>query len=192
MIHKAANFGLGTYYCAEPSLPFEITSAARQARDSGVSGEFDTEADGHRTRAYLQFLAPPPHLLVCGAGPDAEPVVAAARALGWQVTVVDHRGAYIDNRRFPSARALVCDADALRTGVDLGHCHAAVVLSHLLSSDAAYLRELAAAGTPGYGGLLGPLARRQRLMQDLGPAATSLDGRLHGPVGLNLGGVTTE
>jgi xanthine dehydrogenase accessory factor len=48
------------------------------------------------------------------------------------------------------------------------------------------------AGVPGYIGLLGPAVRRRRLMQELGGAADSLQGRLHSPVGLALGAVTPE
>jgi xanthine/CO dehydrogenase XdhC/CoxF family maturation factor len=131
--------------------------------------------------------------LVCGAGPDAEPVVSAARALGWQVTVVDHRAASCDARRFPGALVILADADAVGRVVDMSVCHAAVVMSHVLDADAAYLAALAEPGGPGYIGLLGPAARRARLMQKLGPeVADALSARLHSPVGLNLGAVIPE
>jgi xanthine dehydrogenase accessory factor len=87
---------------------------------------------------------------------------------------------------------VLADADALGSVVDLKYCHAAVVMSHILDSDAAYLRELAAAGAPAYVGLLGPMARQQRLMQELGDVAEALKVRLHSPVGLNLGAVIPE
>ena len=45
-----------------------------------------------------------PTLLLCGAGPDAEPVAEFAARLGWQVTIVDHRSAYVDAARFPAHR----------------------------------------------------------------------------------------
>jgi len=67
-----------------------------------------------------------------------------------------------------------------------------VVMSHHLNSDAAYLRELATAKTRAYVGLLGPRARRRRLMQEIGNAADYLQARLHSPVGLNLGALTPE
>lgn len=191
MVHEATNFELGTY-CAQAPTPPELIAAARQVLQNSASTGIDIASGRHRTRAFLEFLAPPPHLLVCGAGPDAEPVVSAARALGWQVTVVDHRGAYSDARRFPGAHVVLSDADALRAAVDLERCHAAVVMSHILDSDAAYLRELTSADFPGYVGLLGPMARRQRLMQELGRSEGALAMRLHSPVGLNLGAVTPE
>jgi xanthine dehydrogenase accessory factor len=191
MIHEAALASLGTYV-AGPPLPVELIEAAGRAIADATSTDLAMAVGGHRMRAFVQFLATPPHLLVCGAGPDAEPVVTTARALGWQVTIVDHRAAYTDPRRFPGARVVLTDADAMGTVVDLGRCHAAVVMSHVLDADTAYLSALAAASRPGYVGLLGPVARRQRLMQKLGSAANALMARLHSPVGLDLGAVTPE
>jgi xanthine/CO dehydrogenase XdhC/CoxF family maturation factor len=152
----------------------------------------DWEAGGRRTRAFVQFLAPPPHLLICGAGPDAQPVVGAARALGWRVSVVDHRPAYAVAADFPGADVRRCDPHLLRSAIDLERCHAAVVMSHHLSSDATYLRELAHVGVPAYVGLLGPEARRSRLAQELGPLAETLKSRVRSPVGIDIGAVTPE
>jgi len=191
MVHQAASQPLGTYV-ASPPLPAELVGAGVRAVADATSSGLDIAVGEARMRAFVQFLAPPPHLLVCGAGPDAEPLVSAARALGWQVTVVDHRTAYIDQQRFRGARVVQADADALGRAVDLDLYHAAVVMSHVLDSDAAYLNALAPSGGPGYVGLLGPVARRQRLMQKLGSASNSLGVRLHSPVGLDLGAVTPE
>jgi xanthine/CO dehydrogenase XdhC/CoxF family maturation factor len=130
--------------------------------------------------------------LICGAGPDAQPVVAAARALGWRVSVVDHRPAYALAANFPGADVKCADPHSLRSVVAIGHCHAAVVMSHHLSSDATYLSELAHAGVPAYVGLLGPESRRKRLAHELGPLGEKLASRLRGPVGIDIGAVTPE
>jgi xanthine/CO dehydrogenase XdhC/CoxF family maturation factor len=190
-VHESAELRLGTYAAAPPLPPAMIHAAARALAD-GASRAIDREDGGRRSRAFVQFLAPPPHLLICGAGPDAQPVAAAARALGWRVSVVDHRAAYAVAADFPGARVSVCEPHLLRTAIALPHCHAAVVMSHHLASDSMYLRELAAAGIPAYVGLLGPEARRRRLIEELGAAAAQLDGRLHGPVGIDIGAVTPE
>jgi len=39
-----------------------------------------------------------------------------------------------------------------------------------------------------YIGLLGPKSRRDRLLAEIGASAASLEPRLHGPAGLDLGG----
>ena len=60
-------------------------------------------------------------------------------------------------------------------------------MSHHLVSDRAYLAQLAETRMR-YVGLLGPKQRRERLLADLGDMAGDLEGRLHGPAGLDIGG----
>ncbi len=190
-VHESPDLDLGTY---EPSahLPPALAAAAGESLDVRASRNMEWETGGRRTRALVQFLAPPPHLLICGGGPDAQPVVAAARALGWRVSVVDHRPAYALAAHFPGADVKLCSPHALRAAIAVEFCHAAVVMSHHLISDAAYLRELADAGVPAYVGLLGPEARRARLAQEIGTAADTLKLRIRGPVGIDIGAVTPE
>jgi xanthine/CO dehydrogenase XdhC/CoxF family maturation factor len=191
MVHDAADLNLGTHGPAAP-LPDALIDAANQSLAMRSSRQVEFQSGARRTRAFCQYLAPPPHLLICGAGPDAQCVFSAARTLGWRVTVVDHRPAFAIPARFPGAAVLLAKASALRAQVDLAHCHAAVVMSHHLVSDEAYLRELAEAGVPAYVGLLGPAARRKRIAEELGQSAVGLRPRLHGPVGIDIGATTPE
>lgn len=134
------------------------------------------------------LVEPPPQVLVLGAGPDAEPVVSFAAELGWRCTVVDHRQAYIDNGEFSAATLTLClPADDLSKELELSRYDMAIVMSHHLVSDRSYLRQLAATQIA-YVGLLGPGNRRDRLLGEIGAAAASLEPRLYGPAGLNLGG----
>jgi len=189
-VHESTELPLGTYGTA--SLPPVLAAAAEQSLAEALSREIVLDRGAEKLRAFVQFLAPPPHLLICGAGPDAQPVAAAARTMGWRVSVLDHRPAYADAKNFPGAKVILTDPGSLRRAVDLHTCHAVIVMSHHLSSDVAYLRELAAAGTPGFVGLLGPAARRRRIAQELGAMAGALRLRLHGPVGIDIGAVTPE
>jgi xanthine/CO dehydrogenase XdhC/CoxF family maturation factor len=190
-VHESSDIVLGTYSVG-PQLPAAMAAAGEHAQANSTSQAFECETARGRTRAFVQFLAPPPCMLICGAGPDAEPLVSAARALRWQVTVVDHRPAYALASRFPGAEVKLADASSLRAALDVSRFHAAVVMSHHLPSDAAYLRELAEAGTPPYVGLLGPMGRRSRLAKELGATAEKLGSRLSGPVGLDIGAATPE
>jgi xanthine/CO dehydrogenase XdhC/CoxF family maturation factor len=134
------------------------------------------------------LVEPPPQVLVMGAGLDAEPVVRFAAELGWRCTVVDHRQAYIDNGEFAAATQTLClPADDLARELDLSSYKMAIVMSHHLASDRSYLRQLATTQIA-YVGLLGPRNRRDRLLDELGDAAASLQPRLYGPAGLDLGG----
>ncbi len=200
VVHESPDLVLGTHDAASPflvtappqTLSPALLCAAQRALADAESRTIDAEIAGRRTRAFVQYLAPPPHILICGAGPDAQPVAAAASALGWRVTVVDHRPAYALAERFPGAAVRRVDPGNLRTSVAVGECHAVVVMSHHLPSDVAYLRELADAGVPDYVGLLGPSARRRRIAEELGAASDALHSRLRGPVGLDIGAVTPE
>lgn len=143
-------------------------------------------------RLFLLPLWLPPQILILGAGPDALPVVEFGARLGWKLTVLDHRPSYAVAAHFPQAAAvLLARPQELGAALDLDAFAAVVVMSHHLPSDLAYLHVLAACSLP-YVGLLGPAARRERLLTDLGEDAARLRGRLHAPVGLPLGGRTPE
>jgi xanthine/CO dehydrogenase XdhC/CoxF family maturation factor len=109
--------------------------------------------------------------------------------LGWVSTIVDHRPAYLQRGDFGLAEStLCCPAAELSAHVDIDAFDLAIVMSHHLASDRAYLGVLAQASMA-YIGLLGPTARRDRLLGELGdPTAKLLEGRLHSPAGLDLGG----
>jgi xanthine/CO dehydrogenase XdhC/CoxF family maturation factor len=135
----------------------------------------------------------PPRLLVLGAGPDAMPLVEIAGLMNWHVTVLDHRPAYAVAEHFPRARRVALNpAGELTRELSAAHYDAAIVMSHHLLSDQAYLAALAEHAAIPYVGLLGPAPRRARLMQELGEKSRGLDGRLHGPIGLDIGAKTPE
>lgn len=133
-------------------------------------------------------VMPSPTLLILGAGPDSEPLINIAAELGWKCTIVDHRPAYLADRKFPAAVNVRCiEADRLSSDLDLSVFDMALVMSHHLVSDRFYLLQLAATDI-GYVGLLGPPNRRDRLLKDLGRAAKQLADRLSAPAGIRFGG----
>jgi xanthine/CO dehydrogenase XdhC/CoxF family maturation factor len=134
----------------------------------------------------------PVRLLVLGAGPDAMPLVDIAGLVGWHITVLDHRPAYAVAEHFPRARRVHAQAaSALPAWISDQYFDAAVVMSHHLASDEAYLTALADSAVR-YVGLLGPAPRRSRLLSDIGARAQQLGSRLYGPIGLDIGAVTPE
>ena len=134
----------------------------------------------------------PPRLLILGAGPDAKPVVELAYFLGWKATVVDHRPMYAQAERFPAAEQVINERPQLLSSrIRLDDFQACIVMSHHLSSDLEYLKAVASSHID-YVGLLGPPARRERLLADAGEAAANLRNRLHAPVGLDIGAATPE
>ena len=172
--------GDGTLYHATPGAESLLSDAPRH----GAIRESD---DGGRRILELS-LSPAPRLLILGAGPDVVPVLRLAHELGWRTTIADHRPAYIESDAvaIAGARHHVVPAE-LGTVLDPDAYDAVVIMSHHLASDRAYLNALTASSV-GYIGLLGPVARRDRLLGELGERAEPLAGRLDGPAGLDLGG----
>ena len=130
----------------------------------------------------------PLRLLILGAGQDVEPLILFAAALGWKVSVSDHRPAAVARlESSPVARLKCVPYKDVASHFDLSDFDAVVVMSHNLEADRSYLRTLAGYATK-FVGLLGPPHRRDRLLSDIGDDAGKLAGRLHAPVGKQIGG----
>lgn len=156
------------------------------------SGQSRYVVDDSGTGVLYSALVPVPRLLVLGAGPDAVPLVRMAAEVGWLVTVADHRPAYIDKGGFEAAEHVkTIDPEALGSEVDLEVFDAVIVMSHHLDTDRTYLAQLAMVET-GYVGVLGPPARKSRLLDELGATGEALRPRLKGPVGIDIGADSPE
>ena len=152
-------------------------------------------ADG--VRAFVEVLDPPIRLVVCGAGHDAIPLVQAASVLGWNVTVVDDRPAFLTLGRFPEATgfAVVDEPEDAAKAAGVDERTFTVVMTHNFLKDKEYIRSLL--GSPAaYIGMLGPGARTERLLMELRDEGVEAAGanreRIHGPAGLDLGGEGPE
>lgn len=170
-------------YAGPPELEDLLPSQASRAGQDHRWQQLSTRLGGVETTLGLLRLAAAPLVLVCGAGPDAAPLVAQVRALGWRCVVVDHRPAFARPERFATGAEVLClKPGALAGTVALQQVEAAVVMTHHLGHDEAWLRALLAR-RPAYLGLLGPDRRRRQLAQVIGvdPAL------IHGPAGLDLG-----
>ena len=91
-----------------------LLQAMRAVREPGATAALEDFA--------LERFAPPPRLVVFGAGPDAAPVVRQAQALGWDVAVSDPRAGLRTARTLPGSRG--------------GHCHDVVGCVARLQVDA--------------------------------------------------------
>ncbi len=169
------------------ALPVWLLKGAQQVQQTGAPLFVDHAIGPGSVKVFYDFIQPPPHLLIIGAGPDAVPVAGFARALDWETTVVDHRKAYADPQRFTGAdHVLTAAPEALAERVPMDAVDAVVVMTHNIAYDERFLRVLANTHI-GYIGLLGPISRRDRLMKKMGTVAALLETRVFGPVGLNIG-----
>lgn len=136
---------------------------------------------------FVEVLPPPPHLVVCGAGDDARPLVAYAADAGFRVTLVDHRPALLEPAWFPQvSRLLVARPEELAIALPRAARSLAVVKTHSLTHDREWVRRLLAAGLP-YVGVLGPRQRTETILRDVGAENPADTERVFGPVGLDLG-----
>jgi xanthine/CO dehydrogenase XdhC/CoxF family maturation factor len=177
-------------------LSDEIRTAARSALNQGQSLNQSVQTPRGRVDVFVEFVEPPPSLLIVGAGFDAVPLAAAASAIGWRVTIADRRARYATREHFPTAdEFVICPAEDLAANVAIDRRTFAVIMNHHYPDDLAALGVLLDSPAR-YVGLLGPSHRREKLLHDLAeqqggrrPTPAQL-ARLHGPVGLDCAAET--
>lgn len=141
------------------------------------------QLQGQSAEVLLVHMPVPTRVLVCGAGPDALPVVGILNELGWEVIVADHRPAFARPGRFPAKCTVVqTRPEKLAESVDMHSIDGVVIMSHHLENDAEYLRQVNTA-SPRYVAALGPRARMGRLKE----MADCPDRLVYGPAGLDIG-----
>jgi xanthine dehydrogenase accessory factor len=142
---------------------------------------------GTNAMSWQVDIAPPPSVLVLGAGPETPTLLPLLRTLGWTTTLVERRS------RWKSMVALADVAveqapDAALSHLPVSAFDAVLVMHHNFELDREALSALAAREI-GFIGLLGPTRRREDLFRVLPPdARAALLPRLRSPVGLDLGG----
>jgi xanthine dehydrogenase accessory factor len=143
-------------------------------------------------RVFAGVNASPLRLVVVGAVHLSQVLAQLAEPFGFELIVVDPRTAFATPERFPGARLLHDWPDAALGAIGLDRRTAVVVLSHDAKIDEPAL-SAALRGDCFYVGALGSRrtqeARRRRLAGE-GISEAALD-RLHGPIGLDIGALTT-
>ena len=143
--------------------------------------------------AVLEVVAPPVQLIIFGSGIDVAPAIRIANAMGWQTLVIDHRlhAANVAD----ASRTLLANASAWTQSATIDAHTAAVVMTHRMNDDAAYLGSLVGTAVA-YVGCLGPASRTTALFDQLAIDGVAVDpafrAKVHAPVGLDLGGERPE
>jgi xanthine dehydrogenase accessory factor len=172
-----------------------IGSGTASLRDNRCAWDSDGRAIEHAEfRDVASDIArltigPPPRILLLGAGAESVPLQEFVRQLGWKSIVVEHRGRWLNFAQRAGADEIVEHApESAALAWRNRRIDAAIAMSHNYGIDLKNLA-LCAETDIDYIGLLGPAARRDSLLADLGDAtAARLRDRLHAPVGLALGG----
>lgn len=144
-----------------------------------------------KSQQLLIPLNAPLNILICGASPDVPPVTAIASQLGWQTTVIDHRKEFAQPNHFPYADRVCQIKRSEWQDFDLCLYDAAVIMTHQFERDQDYLSRLLPSPVS-YIGLLGPSKRRDQLLQECETQFSQHQGRVFGPVGLDIGADTPQ
>lgn len=164
-------------------------AALASAVRAGERAEFSLPEAGYRER-----IAPPPALVLAGAGHVAQAVATLAGRLDFRVTVVDDRADFASEARFPSARQRVVgeiDVELARLPIDedtyvviatRGHARDGAALAAVVGSPARYI------------GMMGSKKKVRAIFDSLaaGGVPKKRLARVRAPIGLDLGAITVE
>ena len=159
---------------------------------NGSPASLTFEAEGI---TYLRNFRPMERLILLGGGHVAQPLCRYGADLGFAVTVADDRPSFANRARFPEAGAVLCDAfpNAIRQlAIGEGDYVAVITRGHRYDADC--LRQLLAGPFPRYLGMIGSKRRviaLFQLLEEEGFPRELLD-RIHAPIGLPIGALTTR
>ena len=170
--------------------PEALSAAALDALRRERSGTVELEAAGGHASVFLEVFPRRPKLVIFGGVHIAVALVPLARLLGYRTIVADGRQAFLTRERFPDADELILawpEEAFERVGLDAG-CYVCI-LSHDPKFDEPALR-LALRSPAAYIGAIGSKktqGQRREWLRSEGFSEADI-ARVHGPIGLPLGG----
>ncbi|THG42118.1 XdhC family protein [Sphingomonas olei] len=178
----------------DPELFDRIIEARADGQSLTVTTDLSTGHSDLRPVETGEIFAnrydPPRRLIVVGAVQIAQSLVGLARTLGIETVVVDPRGRFLTEERFPDTALDDRWPDEAVEAYKPGPSTAVVTLSHDTKIDDPALVAALAANT-GYVGALGSRKSHAARLQRLAEAGVSADdlARIDGPVGLDIGAI---
>jgi xanthine dehydrogenase accessory factor len=148
-----------------------------------------------RSRYLAEFISPPPHLLIAGAGHIGKALTHLGHWLGFEVTVWDDRTELADKELLPEASRVLTgrfkealdniriDRDTYMVLVTRGHASDALVLKEVIRLEAAYI------------GMIGSrrkTAQMRTYFLENGWATGEEWSKIHAPVGIAIGSETVS
>jgi xanthine dehydrogenase accessory factor len=167
-----------------------VRDAALAALDRETAGTITVETGAGPASIFLEVFPRAPRLVIFGGVHIAVALVPLARTLGYRTIVADGRAAFLTRERFPDADELILawPEDAFAQIALDASCYVCI-LSHDPKFDEPAL-QIALRSPARYIGAIGSrktqAARRDRL-REIGFSESEI-ARLHGPIGLDLGG----
>jgi xanthine dehydrogenase accessory factor len=176
-----------------PEIDRAVLAAVPDVLRTGQS-QRQTIAATESIEVFLDVIAPSPEIIVVGGVHIAIALTQLAKVMSYRTTVIDPRGVFGTDARFSHVDRLIhAWPDEALSQITLSGLSAVVMLTHDPKLDDPALK-IALPSPAFYIGALGSQKtqeqRRQRMLA-VGISKTDL-AKLHGPIGIDLGGQTPE
>lgn len=163
--------------------------------DAVLRGERAASILQKDTEIFAEPVAPPPRLIVAGAGHIGKAVTALAAQVGFAVTVIDDRPLFANTANLPGATRVICgdiagelaaipkDARSYIVIVTRGHRHDGDALAACVGAEAAFI------------GMIGSRRKSLLIRREIvarGLATQEAVDRVVSPIGLDLGARTVD
>jgi xanthine dehydrogenase accessory factor len=144
---------------------------------------------------YTQTLKPRFHLIIVGSEHDAVQLCYFASLTGWEITIVASVKDHKTIANFPGASRLVHLLPEEISSLSIDNETAVILMTHSYTTDLKFLIELKNT-QPAYLGLLGPVKRRNQLLNEFFEYTDSYNEGLldvaYGPTGISIGAETPQ
>jgi xanthine dehydrogenase accessory factor len=145
---------------------------------------------------FIEVFAPKPKLVIFGGVQTAIPLTQYAQSLGFHVTIIDGRAHFATRERFPTADQIIVEwPEEALAKIKMNSATYVAILTHDPKFDIPALAALSQiTPVPRYIGSMGSRETRKQHFAELRAMGVSEKflARVHGPIGLDLGGHTPE
>ena len=181
--------------CGVRCTPYQFSpDAVAAVKELAATGNPGIRISAGGMEAFVEPLAQPPTVVLCGAGHLSYDIARYAKSVHFRVVVCDERDEYANRERFPEADTVIAgdfdgvfdrvriDEDSYIVIVTRGHQCDQIVLEQAVRTKARYI------------GMIGSRQKTRLLLQklkDKGIPGALLD-RVYSPIGLAIGAVTPQ
>ena len=143
---------------------------------------------------YIETLAPPPVLMIFGAGHVSQPLSTMAQQLGFRVIVADARARWATTERFPDVDELIVGwPDAVFEKFEPDRRTYVALLNHDARFEKPVFPKVRSAPVRYIGAMGSRRTHIDRVERLKSKGWTDAEiGRIHGPIGLDIGAETPE
>lgn len=186
--------GNSTGQIDDPALSEKVRTVAKDALERRINHFGKYHSSSEAQHAFIDIIAPPPTLVLVGAGNDSQVLSRMAEVLGWDIIVADGRPTHANKQRFNSCQVVVTNPEEILNNIKINETTAFVLMTHNYNYDLAVLKLLLSEEKIPYIGILGPNKKHRRMLDDLAAEGIQLSeeqsAKIFAPVGLQLGAET--